>query len=93
MWAVYHPKTLLHAAEIVEEASLAADYGLKFAAPAIDVDVLRGKKEEVLGKLTGGLAALAKARKVNIVTGEGVFTGKREITVSPDGKKSTKMHF
>ena len=86
-------KTLLHAAEIVEEASLAADYGLKFAAPAIDVDVLRGKKEEVLGKLTGGLAALAKARKVNIVTGEGVFTGKREITVSPDGKKSTKIIF
>ena len=53
-------KTLLHAAEIIEEAAEARVYGLEFPAPKINLDTLRGKKNEVVDKLTGGLKSLAK---------------------------------
>ncbi|OQX29922.1 MAG: dihydrolipoyl dehydrogenase [Spirochaeta sp. LUC14_002_19_P3] len=85
-------KTLLHAAELLEEAESAVSYGIKFAKPAIDIAALRGKKDDVIAKLTGGLAYLAKARKVRILTGRGHFTGSREITVS-HGSKDVKVEF
>ncbi len=75
-------KTLLHAAEIIEEAAEAGSYGLDFAKLKINLDTLRDKKEEVVGKLTGGLKALAKARKVTILQGVGKLSGKLSMTVT-----------
>ena len=77
-------KTLLHAAEIIEESAEAMSYGLKFAAPQIDLDALRGKKDEVVNKLTDGLKGLAKARKVTIIRGTGVFTDSKTIAVETE---------
>lgn len=78
-------KALLHAARVIAEAEEASGFGIKFGAPEIDLDALRTWKEEVVGKLTGGLDGLAKKRKVKVVTGEARFTGERWIDV--DGTK------
>jgi dihydrolipoamide dehydrogenase len=68
-------KALLHVAKIIAEAELAAEHGVRFASPEIDVEVLRGWKDGIVGKLTGGLAQMAKGRKVRVVKAEGRFTG------------------
>ncbi len=75
-------KTLLHAAEVITEAREAAAYGLKFAEPEINVDVLRQKKDEVINRLTGGLKKLAQARKVTIVQGTGTFSTSHTLEVA-----------
>src|SRR6185436_13136671 len=67
-------KALLHVAKVIAEAQLAAEHGVKFGEPEIDVDALRGWKDSVVDRLTGGLAQMAKGRKVRIVSGEGRFT-------------------
>ncbi len=74
-------KALLHVAEIIEEASHANDLGVTFAAPQVDIDKLRAHKEKVVGKLTGGLAGMAKGRKVDIVRGYGHFLDPNHIEV------------
>jgi dihydrolipoamide dehydrogenase len=74
-------KALLHAARVVAEAEEAAGFGLRFGPPELDLDALRGWKEEVVGKLTGGLAGLAKRRKVTVVTGTARFTSERSVDV------------
>jgi dihydrolipoamide dehydrogenase len=74
-------KALLHVAEIIEEASHANDLGITFAAPQVDIDKLRSHKEKVVGKLTGGLAGMAKGRKVEIVRGYGHFLDPNHIEV------------
>ena len=84
-------KTLLHAAEIIAEARDAAAYGLKFPAPEIDLDALRAKKDQVIGKLTGGLAGLAKARKVRILRGRGHFTSPNTIQVTPPAASQVRF--
>ena len=56
--------------------------GIKFGEPEINVDELRGYKEKVIAKLTGGLAGMAKARKVDIIQGNGQFVGANHIEVS-----------
>ena len=66
-------KALLHAAKVLGEAEDAAEFGISFSDPEIDVDKLRSWKEDVVGKLTGGLDGLAKKRKVNVVHGEARF--------------------
>jgi dihydrolipoamide dehydrogenase len=66
-------KALLHVTAVMEETAHLADAGVSFAAPQIDVDKLRAHKEKVVGKLTGGLAGMAKGRKVDIVRGYGNF--------------------
>src|SRR3954468_3412376 len=68
-------KALLHVAKIIAEAELAAEHGVRFGSPEIDVEVLRGWKDGIVGKLTGGLAQMAKGRKVRVVRAEGRFTG------------------
>ena len=60
-------KALLHAAKVMDEAHEVAEYGIEFAPPKIDIDKLRGWKEKVVNRLTGGLSGLAKQRKVQIV--------------------------
>ena len=74
-------KALLHVAAVMEEAQHAADLGVTFAAPKVDIDKLRAHKEKVVGKLTGGLAGMAKGRKVDIVRGYGSFLDPHHIEV------------
>ena len=66
-------KALLHVASVIDEVSHMAKLGVDFGAPTVNVDMLRGHKEKVVGKLTGGLAAMAKMRKVTTVRGYGAF--------------------
>jgi len=66
-------KALLHTASVMDEVKSLAHHGIKFTAPEIDIDALRGFKDGVVKKLTGGLAGMAKARKVEVVTGVGSF--------------------
>ena len=75
-------KALLHAAKVIEDAAEMSEFGLNFAKPKIDAKKLRDWKDSVVKKLTGGLKMMAKQRKVEIVTGEGKFTGPNEITVT-----------
>ncbi|MFN4343177.1 MAG: dihydrolipoyl dehydrogenase [Azonexus sp.] len=74
-------KALLHVAEIIEEAQHAHDLGVTFAAPQVDIDKLRAHKDKVVGKLTGGLAGMAKGRKVDIVRGYGHFLDPNHLEV------------
>src|SRR5204862_1170335 len=66
-------KALLHTAAVVDEAVAMGAHGITFSKPQIDIDKLRGFKEGVVKKLTGGLAGMAKARKVEVVRGVGGF--------------------
>jgi dihydrolipoamide dehydrogenase len=66
-------KALLHTAAVMDEVTALSGHGIKYAAPQIDIDELRGFKEGVVKKLTGGLAGMAKARKVEVVRGTGRF--------------------
>jgi len=74
-------KALLHVAAVMDEVSHMADLGVDFGAPTVDVNKLRGHKEKVIGKLTGGLAAMAKMRKVTIVRGYGSFADANHLQV------------
>ena len=74
-------KALLHVAAVMDEVSHMAALGVDFGAPSVNVDKLRGHKEKVIGKLTGGLAAMAKMRKVTIVRGYGSFAGPNHLEV------------
>ena len=83
-------KALLHTAQVINEAEEFAEIGVTFNKPEIDLDKLRGHKDKVVGKLTGGLKHLAKQRKVNIVHGYGKFTSPHTIEVeAEDGSKKT----
>ena len=83
-------KALLHAAKVVAEARETGHFGVSFGTPQVDIDKLRGWKESVVGRLTGGLAGLAKQRKVKVVTGTGRFTSPNMIEVTAaDGSTST----
>jgi dihydrolipoyl dehydrogenase len=74
-------KALLHAARVVAEAEEMTEHGVKFGKPKVDVDALRSWKESVVKKLTGGLAGLAKQRKVEVVTGAASLTGPNTVQV------------
>ncbi|MDX2259164.1 MAG: dihydrolipoyl dehydrogenase [Hyphomicrobiaceae bacterium] len=87
-------KALLHTAAVLEEAKSMADHGIAFSGPKIDLAKLRTHKEGVVGKLTTGLAGMAKARKVSVVTGTGTFVGGNHIEVSlADGSGKTVIAF
>jgi dihydrolipoamide dehydrogenase len=74
-------KALLHTAAIIEEAKQMGAMGVTFAPPAIDLDRMRAGKDKVVSRLTGGLAALAKQRKVQVLTGTGRFESPNRIGV------------
>ena len=81
-------KALLHAAAITDAAKELAHHGISFGEPTIDLDKLRDFKSGVVKKLTGGLAGMAKARKVQVVTGVGKFVGPNHMEIEgKDGKK------
>ena len=83
-------KALLHAGRVIEEAAEFAAHGIDFGPPNIDRARLVGWKEEVVGRLTGGLAQLAERRKVDVVRGHGRFVGPQEVEiVDADGSRRT----
>ncbi|MCB1772321.1 MAG: dihydrolipoyl dehydrogenase [Gammaproteobacteria bacterium] len=79
-------KALLHTAEVINEVAELEQMGVRYTQPKIDLDKMRAGKDKVVGKLTGGLAALAKQRKVQVVTGVGKFSDPKHIEVqTPEG--------
>ncbi|MGH8808689.1 MAG: dihydrolipoyl dehydrogenase, partial [Noviherbaspirillum sp.] len=83
-------KALLHVAAVIDEAATMASHGVTFGKPEIDIDRLRSYKEKVVGKMTTGLAGMAKARKVNVVQGVGQFVSPNHMEVTAaDGSKKT----
>jgi len=81
-------KSLLHTAAIMDEARAMAAHGVIFAEPAIDMDKLREFKNKVVGKLSSGIAGMAKMRKVTVLTGVGSFAGPNHMAVeTKEGRK------
>jgi len=75
-------KALLHVAAVMDEVSHLAELGIDYGgAPKVNIDQLRAHKEKVIGKLTGGLAAMAKMRKVTTLRGVGTFVGANHLQV------------
>jgi dihydrolipoamide dehydrogenase len=74
-------KALLHAAKVITEAEEMSHFGVKMGQAEVDIDALRGWKESVVKKLTGGLSGLARARKVQVVTGKGEFSSPNTLSV------------
>lgn len=74
-------KALLHVAAVMDEAAHFADLGVEFGAPKLNLEKLRAHKAKVVGKLTGGLAGMAKARKVTTVRGVGSFLDAHHLQV------------
>ena len=80
-------KALLHVASVMDEVTHFADLGVTFDKPRLDLAKLLAHKNKVVGKLTGGLAAMAKMRKVTVVTGVGEFADPYHLKVTAaDGK-------
>lgn len=86
-------KALLHTAQVINEAAEFQDIGVSFGEPKLDLDKLRGHKNKVVGRLTGGLKQLAKQRKVQIVHGYGRFTSPHSIEVAADDGSKTVIGF
>jgi len=85
-------KALLHTALVLDEAEALSAHGITFGKPQIDLDKLRDFKSGVVKKLTGGLAGMAKMRKVEVVTGVGAFVDPHHMEVQTDsGKKVVRF--
>ncbi|MDG1904917.1 MAG: dihydrolipoyl dehydrogenase [Arenicella sp.] len=85
-------KALLHSAAVISQAREMAAHGVTFGKPTIDVDKLRGFKESVISKLTGGLSGMAKSRKVTVVHGKAAFAGANTLTVNTaDGDQAIEF--
>jgi dihydrolipoamide dehydrogenase len=83
-------KALLHAAKVIDESAEMGAHGISFAKPKVDIAALRGWKDGIVKRLTGGLSGLAKQRKVTVVTGTGAFTAPRMVSVTAgDGTVKT----
>ena len=84
-------KALLHIAAVMDEAAVLGEHGITYGPPKIDLEALRGWKNKVVGKLTGGLAGMAKARKVEVVRGVGAFLDAHHVEVElTDGPGQAK---
>ncbi|EHU20077.1 dihydrolipoyl dehydrogenase [Escherichia coli DEC1B] len=81
-------KALLHVAKVIEEAKALAEHGIVFGEPKTDIDKIRTWKEKVINQLTGGLAGMAKGRKVKVVNGLGKFTGANTLEVEGENGKT-----
>jgi len=78
-------KALLHAAKVIEEADAMAECGVSFGEPQIDIDKLRGWKQSVVDRLTGGLSGLAKQRKVSVEQGTAKFLSPHHVAIEHEG--------
>ena len=85
-------KALLHSANVISQAREMEKHGITFGQPRIDIDKLRNFKESVIGKLTGGLASMAKARGVTVIKGYAKFTSNKSLNIKNDNS-STKLSF
>ena len=74
-------KALLHTAKVIDEAADMAEHGVDFGAPKIDTSALNGWKEQVVGRLTGGIAQLARARKVKVIQGTAKFVAANRLQI------------
>ncbi len=83
-------KALLHVASVIDEAKRFESLGVAFREPTIDLDALRAHKNAVVGKLTAGIASMAKARKVRVVHGYGRFLDANRIEIEPAGDGESK---
>jgi dihydrolipoamide dehydrogenase len=81
-------KALLHSAAVISEAREMEKHGITFGKPSIDVNKLRGFKDSVISKLTGGLAGMAKARKVRVINGIAKFTSANSLSIESKGEVS-----
>ncbi len=86
-------KALLHTAAVLEEAKSLSSHGISFGEPKIDLDAVRGYKDGVVSKLTGGLAGMARARKVTVITGVGQFVDPHHVSVQEGDGKSRTIKF
>ncbi len=86
-------KALLHVAKVLNESKAAANWGISFSAPTIDIDKLRSWKDEVIGKMTGGLGQLVKTRKIDYIQGHGTFLGNNELRIKSDGDGGKDLRF
>ena len=85
-------KALLHTAAVIDAAKALATHGVAFGEPKLDLAKLREFKNKVVGKLTGGLAAMAKLRKVTVLTGVGSFSDAHHMVVETnEGKKTVRF--
>src|ERR671937_2768735 len=85
-------KALLHTAAVVDAAKELASHGVAFGEPKLDLAKLREFKNKVVGKLTGGLASMAKLRKVTVLTGVGTFSDSHHLVVeTKEGKKTVRF--
>jgi len=85
-------KALLHTASIIDAARALAEHGVSFGEPKLDLARLRAFKDKVVGKLTGGLGAMAKMRKVTVITGVAAFSGPDALEITTkDGKKTLRF--
>jgi dihydrolipoamide dehydrogenase len=83
-------KALLHVAKVIAEAETAGGHGVSFGRPEIDLDGLRAWKDSVVAKLNGGVAQMARGRKVDVLHGEARFTSANMVSLlGPDGETTT----
>ncbi|HTJ05574.1 MAG TPA: dihydrolipoyl dehydrogenase, partial [Caldimonas sp.] len=86
-------KALLHVAAVIDEVAHFGNVGVTYGAPAVDTDKLVAHKNKVVGRLTGGLAQMAKMRKVTVVTGSGRFSDANHAVVDLAGGGTTSIGF
>ena len=86
-------KALLHAADVIDQASHAGQFGVEFGKPKINIDTLRDYKDKVVGQLTKGLAGMAKQRKVRVLQGTGKFVSANELEITGDDGKTRLLRF
>ncbi|WP_386070501.1 dihydrolipoyl dehydrogenase [Tahibacter sp. UC22_41] len=86
-------KALLHAARVIDEARQFASHGITFGEPVVDLDKLRAHKSAVVAQLTGGLAGMAKQRKVRTVTGTAKFVSANELEITAADGKTQLLRF
>jgi dihydrolipoamide dehydrogenase len=86
-------KALLHAAKVIAETREMSENGISFGPPSVDLDRLRAWKEGVVGRLTGGLATLARQRKVTTIRGYGRFTSPHSLAVELTGGGVVSVEF
>jgi dihydrolipoamide dehydrogenase len=85
-------KALLHAARVIDEAAHAGDFGVEFGKPKIDLAKLRTYREKVVAQMNGGLAAMAKQRKLTVLTGSGRFDSPHDVLVdTADGSRRVRF--
>src|SRR5690606_5298056 len=86
-------KALLHAAKVIDEAAVFADQGIRFGRPQIDLDRLRAWKDGVVKRLTSGLAALARQRKVEVIQGTASFDSPKTLQIALADGSSRRLGF